>query len=184
MFDVKGSEANLPLIFKIPGLTDVGAINAHARVQLKLVEVQEGMLPVAVPDLRFTYVFATFVNEVTGAALGTVQLERNGTIGNDQLWITPAGIPVSIASAHVGVRLRLVGGADPNAACGQLYTECYDLGSANGVVHIRGWSTGAAPEVRNAWLLPGSCLPDAYFAVEDCEWGESRPRSTSARRIL
>ena len=171
MFDVKASEANLPLIFKIPGLSDVTAINAHARVQLKLVEVQEGMLPVAVPDLRFTYVFATFVNEVTGATIGTVQLQRSGTSGNDQLWSTPAGIPVPIGSAHVGVRLRLVGGTDPNAACGQLYTECYDLGSANGLVHIRGWSTGAAPAVRNAWLLPGSCLPDAYFATDDCSGG-------------
>jgi hypothetical protein len=171
MFDVKGSEANLPLIFQIPGLSDVAAINAHARVQLKLVEVQEGMLPVAVPDLRFTYVFATFVNEVTGAVLGTVQLERSGTSGNDQLWITPSGIPVAMNSAHVGVRLRLVGGSDPNAACGQLYTECYDLGSSNGVVHVRGWSTGSAPAVRNAWLLPGSCLSDAYFATEDCSGG-------------
>ena len=86
MFDVKGSEAGLPLIFQIPGLSDVDAINAHARVQLKLVEVQEGMLPVAVPDLRFTYVFATFVNEATGASLGTVELQRSGTSGNDQLW--------------------------------------------------------------------------------------------------
>ena len=42
---------------------------------------------VAVPDLRFTYIFATFVNEATGASLGTVELQRNGTSGNDQLWI-------------------------------------------------------------------------------------------------
>jgi hypothetical protein len=172
MFDVKASEAGLPLIFQIPGLSDVTAINAHARVQLKLVEVQEGMLPVAVPDLRFTYVFATFVNEASGASLGTVELQRTGTSGNDQLWTTPAGIPVAIASEHVGVRLRLVGGSDPNAACGQLYTECYDLGSANGVVHIRGWTSSAtAPEVRNAWLLPGSCAPDSYFATTDCSGG-------------
>jgi hypothetical protein len=172
MFDVKASEAGLPLIFKIPGLSEVTAINAHARVELKRVEVQEGMMPVAVPDLRFTYVFATFVNEVTGATVGTVQLERAGTSGNEQLWITPAGTPVPIDSAHVGVRLRLVGGSDPNAACGQLYTECYDLGSPDGVVHIRGWSAGAAaPAVRNAWLLPGTCSPDAYFAVGDCSGG-------------
>lgn len=170
-FDVKASEAGLPLLFQIPGLSSVTAINAHARVQLKLVEVQEGMLPVAVPDLRFTYVFATFVDEATGASLGTVQLQKTGTSGNDQLWATPAGIPVSIASASVGVRLRLVGGSDPNAACGQLYTECYDLESPNGVVHIRGWSTGTAPAVRNAWLLPGSCTPDAYFAKGDCSGG-------------
>jgi hypothetical protein len=171
MFDVKASEANLPLIFQIPGLSDVTAINAHARVQLKMVEVQEGMLPVAVPDLRFTYVFATFVNEATGASLGTVQLERGGTSGNEQLWLTPAGISVPIDSANVGVRLRLVGGTDPNAPCGQLYTECYDLESPNGVVYIRGWSTGAAPAARNAWLLPGSCVPDAYFATGDCNGG-------------
>jgi Putative Flp pilus-assembly TadE/G-like len=171
MFDVKASEAGLPLIFQLPGLSNVTAISAHARVQLKQVEVQEGMLPVAVPDLRFTYVFATFVNEVTGASLGTVQLTKSGTSGSDQLWSTPAGIPVSIASAHVGVRLRLVGGPDPNAACGQIYTECYDLDSPNGVVHIRGWSTGAAPAARNVWLLPGSCVPDAYFATADCNGG-------------
>ena len=171
MFDVKATEAGLPLLFQIPGLSEVTAINAHARVQLKLVEVQDGMLPVAVPDLRFTYVFATFVNETTGASLGTVQLQRSGTSGNDQLWITPAGIPVAIDSAHVGVRLRLVGGSDPNAACGQLYTECYDLESPNGVVHVRGWSTSAAPAARNVWLLPGSCAPDAYFATADCSGG-------------
>ncbi len=171
MFDVKASEADLPLLFQIPGLASVAAINAHARVQLKAVEVQEGMLPVAVPDLRFTYAFATFVNEATGASLGTVQLQKSGTSGSDQLWTTPAGTPVSIASAHVGVRIRLVGGADPNAACGQLYTECYDLESADGVVHIRGWSSGAAPQARNVWLLPGSCVPDAYFATGDCSAG-------------
>ncbi len=171
MFDVKASEAGVPLIFQIPGLPDVDAINAHARVQLKQIEIQEGMLPVAVPDLRFTYVFATFVDEVSGTALGTVQLSKSGTSGADQLWTTATPISVTIPSAHVGVRVRLVGGTDANAACGALYTECYDTDSANGVVHIRGWSTATAPAARNAWLLPGTCLPDAYFATADCSAG-------------
>ena len=175
MFDVKASEAGLPLIFQIPGLSDVTAINAHARVQLKQIEVQEGMLPVAVPDLRFTYVFATFVDETTGLALAPpVQLTKTGTSGNDELWSTPAGAPVPITSQHVGVRLRLVGGPDPNAACGQLYVECYDVDSTNGVVHVRGWLPvvfGVVPAVRNAWLLPGTCVPDAYFATGDCSGG-------------
>ena len=78
---------------------------------------------------------------------------------------------MTIPSAHVGVRLRLVGGADPAAACGTLFTECYDTDSTNGVVHIRGWSTGTAPAARNAWLLAGSCAPDAYFATADCSAG-------------
>lgn len=171
MFDVKGSEAGLPLIFQIPGLSSVTAINAHARVQLKAVEVQEGLLPVAVPDLRFNYVFATFVDEATGVALGTVELQKTGTSGNDQLWTTPAGIPVPIASGSVGVRLRLVGGTNPAAACGQLYTECYDLDSPKGVVHVRGWAPSVAPAARNAWLLAGSCLPDAYFTAGACSGG-------------
>ena len=64
-----------------------------------------------------------------------------------------------------------MGGTDPTAACGQLYTECYDLASGNGVVHIRGWSSATAPSAENAWLLPGSCAPDAYFAAADCSAG-------------
>jgi len=172
MFDVKASEAGLPLIFHIPGLSDVTAISAHARVQLKQVEVQDGMLPVAVPDLRFTYVFATFINETTGAALAApVQLTKTGTSGNDELWSTPAGVSVPISSAHVGVRLRLVGGSDPNAACGSLFTECYDSETTNGVAYIHGWSTSTTPTVHNAWLLPGDCLPDSYFAVANCSGG-------------
>ena len=51
MFDVKASEAGLPLIFSIPGLSDVTAINAHARVELKKVVVfRTGSLPLAVPE--------------------------------------------------------------------------------------------------------------------------------------
>ncbi|NUT55871.1 MAG: hypothetical protein HOQ03_07805 [Thermoleophilia bacterium] len=172
MFDVKATEAGLPLLFKLPGLSTVTALNAHARVELKQVEIQDGMLPVAVPDLRFTYAFATFVNEVTGAALGTVQLTKAGTSGGNQLWTTTTPLSVSIPSAHVGVRVRLVGGADPTAACGTLYTECYDTDSTNGVVHVRGWSAAAAaPAARDVWLLPGSCLPDAYLATADCSAG-------------
>jgi Putative Flp pilus-assembly TadE/G-like len=178
MFDVKASEEGVPLFFRplldlvVPGSTfDDPTIDTQARVELKQVEIQEGMLPVAVPDLRFTYVFATFVNEVTGAALGTVQLTKAGTSGADQLWNATTPVSVTIPSAHVGVRIRLVGGSDPAAACATLYTECYDLDSDDGVVHVRGWSTATAPAARNAWLLPGSCTPDGYFATTDCSAG-------------
>jgi len=171
MFDVKGTEANLPLLFDFPGLDFVPSINAHARVQLRTVEVQEGMLPVAVPDLRFNFAFATFVNEATGAVLATTQLDKSGTSDGLQLWSSPAPVDVPVSGSSVGVRIRLVGGTDPTTACGQLYTECYDLASGNGVVHIRGWSPQVAPEARNVWLLAGTCAPDAYFAVGDCSAG-------------
>ena len=127
MFDVKATEANLPLLFDIPGLEFVPSISAHARVQLKTVIQQDGMLPVAVPDLRFNYAFATFVNEATGAVLATSELAKTGTSAGQQLWSSLAGVNVPISASHIGVRIRLVGGTDPTAACGQLYTECYDL---------------------------------------------------------
>ena len=172
MFDVKATEADLPLIFNLPGLSVVSAINAQARVQLKTVEVQEGMLPVAVPDLRFNYVFATFVDELTNTVLATSQLEKSGTEDGLQLWSSPAGVDVRVASSRIGVRLRLVGSTDPAAGCGQLFVECYDLESDDGVVHVRGWNPAqAVPAARNAWLLPGTCAPDAYFATADCSAG-------------
>jgi hypothetical protein len=172
MFDVKGTEEKLPLIFDIPGLPWVDAINGHARVQLRTVDARKGLMPVSVPDVRFHYAFASFVNETTGATLATAELTKAGTSGGNQLWSTTGTVDVPISSPDVGVRIRLVGSSDPNAACGQLYVECYDAGSADGVAHIRGWNAGtAAPAVHNAWLLPGSCAPDAYFAGGDCSAG-------------
>jgi hypothetical protein len=168
MFDVKGSEIELKSLF-VPGL-DLD-VNAQARVQLRTVTVQKGMLPVSVPDLRFNYAFATFVDEATGTALATSQLQVTGTTGGQQLWSSPAPVDVAV-TGRVGVRLRLVGGTDPNAACGQLYVDCYDAGSANGLVHIRGWNSLApAPAARNVWMLPGTCAPDAYFTTADCSAG-------------
>ena len=180
MFDVKASEAGLPLIFDIPGLSDVTAINAHARVQLKQVEVQDGMLPIAVPDLRFTYVFATFVNEVTGAALGTVQLTKTGTSGANQLWTTPTPISFSIPSAHVGVRLRLVGGSDPqrglrDALHGVLRHSIRRTGSSTSAAGARG------PRRRRA---TSGCCPARACRMRTSRRATaapaSRPRSTSA----
>ena len=77
---------------------------------------------------------------------------------------------MSIPSAHVGVRIGYVGGTD-RAPAGRSTPGCYDTDSANGVVHVRGYGTGAAPAARNVWLLPGSCAPDAYFATADCDAG-------------
>jgi Putative Flp pilus-assembly TadE/G-like len=172
MFDVKGTEAQLPLIFRFPGLPWVNAINARARVQLRTVESMRGLLPVAVPDPRFNFAFAEFVDETTGTLLATAELQKAGTSGGLQLWSTPADASVPISTPHVGVRIRLVGGTDPTAGCSQLYVECYDAESANGAVHVRGFDPGAAaPAVRDAWLLPGSCAPDAYFALADCSAG-------------
>ena len=174
-FDVKATEANIPKLF---AFSPLATVHAHARVALRQLNEATGLLPMAVPDVRFNYIFATFINESTGNPIRgcpsgcTVPLQKSGVSGGKQLWTTQAPLNVRIAATNIGVRLRLVGGADPSAPCSQLYTECYDAASANGLIHIRGWDGSAsAPTVQNAWLLAGSCLPDAYFTTADCSAG-------------
>ena len=174
MFDVKATESDLPHLFVISPLATV---RAHARVELRVLTNMKGLLPVAVPDVRFNYAFATFIDENTGLPPAgcpgtcTEQLQKTGVSGGQQLWSAPSALGVPITSAHLGVRLRLVGGTNPSAGCTTLYTECYDAVSGNGVVHIRGWSTGTGLRAENVWLLPGSCVPNAYFAKSDCSAG-------------
>jgi hypothetical protein len=175
MFDVKATEAGIPHLFNI-GLLPVN-VHAHARVQLRALTEQKGLMPVAVPDTRFNFVFATFIDENTGLPPSgcpgtcTEELQKSGTVGGEQQWTSPNPISVPITSANIGVRLRLVGGPNPASACDVLYTECYDALSNNGIVHVRGWSAGSGVWARNVWLLPGSCAPDSYFAKADCSAG-------------
>jgi hypothetical protein len=174
VFDVKATEKDIPLI--LGGLVPATAPDLHAtaRVELRQVEALHGMLPLGVPDVRPNFVFAQFVNEVSGGTpiTGWIELTKGVVVGGNQYWTLPAAsTPVTISSAHVGVRLRLVGGTDKTATCGQSLVDCYDAGSANGLVHIRGWDTATAPTTRNAWLLPGTCAPDSYFATSTCSGG-------------
>jgi len=176
MFDVKAVEGSIPHIFNIGPLVTV---SAHARVELKLLTIMKGLLPVAVPDTRFDYAWATFVNEATGAVIaGPVQLTKSGTNAKgQQLWITPSPPSVSVNARDIGVRIRLVAGTNPNAPCAQLFTECYPDPNAtsHGIVHIRGWSAGGGPlapvELHNVWLLPGTCDPSGYFTMINCSAG-------------
>jgi hypothetical protein len=176
IFDVKATEKDVPLLLR--GLIPMTGpdIHATARVELRQINGLHGILPLGVPDVRPRFVFTEFVNENNAGSPITswIQLAKGGTVGTTQYWTLPVGTtstPVTIPGANIGVRLRLVGGSDPNAACGQLLVDCYDAGSANGLVHIRGWSASAAPTVRNAWLLPGTCAPDSYFATATCSGG-------------
>ena len=176
MFDVKATEKDLPLLLR--GLVPMTGpdIHATARVELRQILALHGILPLGVPDVRPQFVFAQFVNEdnAGSAITGWIQLAKGGIVGINQYWTLPVANPsvaVAISSHNIGVRLRLVGGSDSSAACGQLLVDCYDAGSVNGLVHIRGWSTTTAPTVRNAWLLAGTCAPDSYFAISTCSGG-------------
>jgi hypothetical protein len=183
VFDAKATEQNVPLVIGGSSLGLTGpSIHATARTELRQVESLSGLLPIGVQDPSPEYMYAQFVDENAGTALtGWLPLCKGGSPGcpagsgsGQQLWTTPATTPVQIASANVGVRLKYVwAGSDSNPSCGSTaLVDCFDAGSPNGLVHIRGWSTSAAaPDVHNAWLEPGTCAPDAYFASAPCSGG-------------
>jgi Putative Flp pilus-assembly TadE/G-like len=169
MVDVKITESDLPLFFRIPGLFGSVDINAHARVQLQALSyLGGGALPIGVPDVDPSKVKATFVDEDTGAVLAATELTNTGTSSGLAIWdnaSTPVAVPIS--SRNIGVRLTL-SGTGTSTTCGDPLVNCYDSGSPNGVLHIRGWSSagsGAQPNppiARDVALLPGSCS-DPYF---------------------
>jgi len=177
MFDVKATESGIPHFFVF---TPLATVHAHARVELRALNEQNGLLPIGVPDTRFNFAFANFIDESTGNPLATdVPLVKTGISGGQQLWSSSlTSVPIG-AATNIGVWIRLVGGTDPTAGCNQLYTECYDAGAVDanqqptqGIIFLHGWSGSApTPRVADAWLLAGNCSPDAYFTTADCVAG-------------
>ena len=170
MVDVKLTEADLPLFFGAPGLFDlVPAINAHARVQIQQLDyLAGGSLPIAVPDVDPTRAEARFIDEATGAVLATTPLQNTGVANGLAVWDNAAApVSVPISSARVGVRIVLSGSAS-STTCGDPLVDCYDAGSPDGIVYVRGWSSagsGAQPNpplARDVTLVPGTCA-DPYF---------------------
>ena len=181
MVDVKITESDLPLFFRIPGLFgSVDAINAHARVQVQALSyLGGGALPIAVPDVDPSRAKATFIDEETGAVLATTPLTNTGAASGLSIWDNAAApVSVPISSSNIGVRIALSGNIS-STTCGDPLVDCYDTGSANGLVYIRGWSAGSGaqpnpPVARDVTLIPGSCA-DPYFssATATCTIGVS-----------
>jgi hypothetical protein len=174
--DLKITEANLPWYF---AFNVVPAINAHARVSIQSLIRARGALPVAVPDIDPKVGRVYFVNEASGAVLASTPLTKTGFDSTTGLatWdnaTAPASLAVS--SAQIGVRVAFGGGS--STTCGDSLVECYDLGSSNGIVYVRGYSTagsGAPPNppiARDVTLFSGSCS-DPYFnsLAASCTFG-------------
>jgi Flp pilus assembly protein TadG len=165
--DVKLLEKDSPPVFGFVGHHD---FQADARVKIFKLSSSNKLLPIAVPDPDPKVAVARFINESTGAVLATAPLSKNGNENGLLIWDnSSAPVSVPINAEHVGVRIALGGGT--STTCGQAMVSCYDAGSANGLLHIRGWTaagTGApkTPIARNVTLLPGSC-PDPYFTNAD-----------------
>jgi hypothetical protein len=180
MVDLKLTEADLPLFFGvIPGLSVVPAINAHARVSIQQLSYAGGGLPIAVPDIDPTKARAKLIDETTGAVLATTDLTNTGIANGLSIWDnngSPISLPVN--TSHIGLRITLSGTS--STTCGDPLVNCYDLGSADGIVHVRGWSSSGSglhpnpPLARDARLFPGTCS-DPYFssATSTCSIGVS-----------
>jgi hypothetical protein len=162
--DVKITEATLPWFF---GLGVVPAINAHARVSIQALNRAVGALPVAVPDIDPKVGRAFFIDEATGAVLASTPLTKSGFSNGLAVWdnaVAPVSVPIS--ASRIGVRIALGGGT--STTCGESLVQCYDMGSANGILFVRGWSSSGSavppnpPLARSVTLFPGSCT-DPYF---------------------
>jgi hypothetical protein len=186
--DVKMTEANLPWWMR---LAVVPAINAHARVSILQKNGSAGSLPVAVPDSNPVAAAAIYVNEATGAVLGTQPLSTTQPVtANGEsltLWTGPA-VTVNIPTAptgqktsNTGVVVALSGrsGWTPSGTlsqiCGTVLVQCYqgaDTGPWVGLGHIEGYpttgtGTPAVPILRDVTLYTVGCGDDsaAYFLL-------------------
>jgi hypothetical protein len=186
--DVKMTEADLPWWMR---LAVVPAINAHARVSILQKNGSAGSLPVGVPDSNPVAAAAIYVNEATGAVLGTQSLTTTQPVNANgeslTLWTGPA-VTVTIPTAptgkqtsNTGVVVALAGksGWTPSGTlsqiCGQVLVQCYegnDAGPWKGLSHIEGYSTTGtgtptAPILRDVTLYPVGCTDDsaAYFLL-------------------
>ena len=179
--DVKMTQQDLPWFF---GVHVVPAINAHARVEIRQIDTVAGALPVGVPDSNPKYAFARFIDETTGNALsgctsGGVAVancefslvKQPGSSGGLVFWNNsgaPATVPIG-SNTRIGVRIRLVGGNDSTAGCTAPLVECYDQGSTNGIVFIRGYTAANGtppqnpPNAGDVSLFDGTCT-DPYFS--------------------
>jgi Flp pilus assembly protein TadG len=195
MIDVKLTEKDLPWFlppFKtlwdgIGAGEDVDFINARARVSFLRLDTTNGALPVGVPDVNPKAARAWFINESTGAVLGSTPLTKVGTSNGLAIWDNAdVPLPVKFDSGDVQVGVVIALGGGTSTTCGEPLVECFDAGAttlasglpSKGIVHVRGWSaegSGAqpgAPIARDMTLLPGTCA-DPYFsaATTTCSFG-------------
>ena len=166
MLDVKLTETDLPWFLKLTGV--VPFINAQARVSILQQTRTAGALPVGVPEVDPRRARALFVDETNGTVIASTDLTRAGTSAGLVTWTNvDAPVTVPFNSPHIGVRIVLSGAT--STTCGDPLVDCYDAGSASGLVHIRGWSdatagTATAPQARDVRLFAGSC-EDGYFSA-------------------
>jgi hypothetical protein len=188
MVDVKMTESSLPWFL---GGSFVPAINAHARVSMRLVSQLKGQLPIGVVDVNPQSGAVIFYDEANPATTYARYLRKINTGGGLSEWAntdasgsaTPISVPMP-ASGRLGAVVAFSSDGPPLSApmsitgtvteiCARARVDCYNDPASSGLLFAHGYSTAAAPAdkvpvVRGATLSTSNC-PDtyAYFTYND-----------------
>ena len=178
MLDVKLTEIDLPWFFPSFFSALLAEVAVHQRAGARVGQsgrhAASGALPVGVPDTNPKAAHATFINEATGAVLGSTDLVKAGTSNGLAVWDNAgAPLPVTFDAAtadSIGVVIAL--GGLTSTTCGQPLVTCYDAGrsAAAGGAAVAGHRPRARlvrrghgaqptdPILRGVTLVPGSCV--------------------------
>jgi len=194
--DVKATDDDVPwLLGLLPIKVDP---KSKARVEIRQIKEQAGMLPWAVPDVEPAAVAAIFVDENTGDVLVDPQLlmkQDDVSLPFSEWTTSEVNSFVDLASENTGVVI-LVSKINPNptltaggpGTLTDLCTQdpglvtCYaGDGNQDGLTFIHGWSDEpggpTAPKIRDFSLTAGVTCSDDFSAPyflrsgEDCDIG-------------
>jgi len=189
--DVKGTDEDAPLLAGLLPLSPDP--KAKARVEIRQVLEENGMLPFAVPEIDPAAVGAIFVNENTGLVVDWQLLIPSGGPGDNlfSYWSTPAGQEIVEVDAENTSVIILISKNDKPPAlnlsgtlgqiCGQSpgLVRCHAGSSpTSGVNFIHGWPDNPGqptnPRIRDVSVLNLSCSdPSAPYFLNsaDCTVG-------------
>ena len=182
--DVKATDDAVPLLFGfMPFVADP---KRRARVEVRQVVEQNGMLPWAVPEVEPARVAALFVDEINGQVIGRQYLDKRDDVNLPFLeWVTsgldwstspptevvPNASRIDLAFENTGVVI-LVSKVDPlpdltgptltSICTGDPLISCYaGDGNEDGLTFIHGWNdengTPAVPVIRDVSVLNQTC---------------------------
>jgi Flp pilus assembly protein TadG len=182
--DVKMTESNLPWFLRLPLV--VPAINAHARVSMRLVSQLKGQLPIGIPDVNPQSAAVIFYNQADPTDLSTTYvkyLRKVGTAGGLNEWAnvdsTGPAQPISVTmppSGRLGVVTAFSSDGPPTSSpmsisgsvvdiCGRARVDCYVDPTATSLLFAHGYDSAAAPNkkpvIKDATLSTATC-PDSY----------------------
>ena len=191
--DVKATDDDVPLLFGF--LPFVADPKKKARVEIRQVKEQMGMLPWAVPEIDPAAVAAVFVDENTGNVIDYQLLMKNDiaalpfsewrtSISQEQIDLASenTGVVILVSKNDDFPTLMTGGPGTLTAICSQApdLVACYaGDGNQDGLTFIHGWSDipGApnSPQVRDVSMIDVTCSDDLsapYFLLTgDCDLG-------------